>query len=66
MLGMVGTFPLAQGYEGTIPRHAFNLLVLTVESLIQINQGNSVVVEQSHILTKINECSGTSNKEEFV
>ena len=33
-LGMVGTFPLAQGYEGTMPRHAFDLLVLSVESYI--------------------------------
>jgi hypothetical protein len=45
MLGMVGTFPLARGYEGTIPQHAFNPLVLVVESFIQINQVNSVLVE---------------------
>jgi hypothetical protein len=44
-LGMVGTFPLARGYEGTMPRHAFNLLVLAVESFIQINNVNKVVVE---------------------
>ncbi len=44
-LGMVGTFPLARGYEGTIPWHAFNLLMLGVESFIQINQVNSVIVE---------------------
>ena len=31
-LGMVGTFPLARGYEGTMPLHAFKLLVLVVES----------------------------------
>jgi hypothetical protein len=55
-LGMVGTFPLSWGYEGTISRHAFNVLVLAVDLFIQINQVNSVVVERSHILTKINEC----------
>jgi len=33
-LGMVGTFPLSRGYEGTMPRHAFDLLVLSVESYI--------------------------------
>ncbi len=30
-LGMVGAFPLARGYEGTMPRHAFDLLVLAVD-----------------------------------
>jgi len=49
---MVGTFPLARGYEGTVLPHAFNLLVLGAESFIQINQVNSVVVERPHILTK--------------
>jgi hypothetical protein len=56
MLGMVGMFPLAWGYEGTIPPHAFNLLMLAVESFIQINQVNSVLVERTQILTKINKC----------
>ena len=64
VLGMVGTFPLiAWGYEGLIPRHALNLLVLAVESFIQINQVNSVVVEWSHLLTKINECCGVPLQE---
>ena len=44
-LGMVGTFPLSHGYEGTMPRHAFDLLVLAVESNIQISNINSVVAE---------------------
>ena len=43
-LGMVRTFPLARGYEGTMPRHAFDLLVLVVESYIQINNINSIVI----------------------
>ena len=42
---MVGTFPLSRGYEGTMPRNAFNLLVLAVESYIQISNVNSVVAE---------------------
>ena len=44
-LGMVGTFPLSRGYEGTMPRHAFDLLVLAAESYIQIRNVNSVVAE---------------------
>ena len=44
-LGMVGTFPLSRGYEGTMPRHAFDLLVLAAESYIQISNVNSVVAE---------------------
>ncbi len=62
-LGMVGTFPLTRGYEGMITRHAFNLLVLAEESFIQINQVNSVVVERSHILMKINKCCGVPPQE---
>ncbi len=62
-LGMVGMFPLARGYEGMIPRHAFNLLVLEVESFIQINQVNSVIVERSQILMKINKCCGVLSQE---
>ena len=46
-LGMVRTFPLARGYEGTMPRHAFDLLVLAVESYIQISNVNSIVIEWS-------------------
>ena len=46
-LGMVvGTFPLARGYEGTMPRHAFDLLVVAVEAYIQTNQVNSIVIER--------------------
>ncbi len=45
-LGKIGTFPFTWGYEGTMPQHAFNLLMLAVESSIQINQVNSVVVKR--------------------
>ncbi len=39
-LGMVGMFPLARGYKGTI-----DLLVLAVESYIQVCQFNSIVAK---------------------
>ena len=57
-LGMVGTFLLARGYEGTMPRHAFDVLVLAVESYIQINQVNSIVIEWSQLIMAINTCCG--------
>ncbi len=57
-LGMVGTFPLARGYEGSMPRHAFDLLVLTVESYIQISNVNSVVVEWLQLIMDVNMCCG--------
>jgi len=53
-LGMVGTFPIARGYCGMMPRHAFDMLVLAAESFIQINQVNSVVVEQSELKMLVN------------
>ncbi len=35
-LNTIGTFPLAQGYEGVMPHAAFELLVLAAESFIKI------------------------------
>jgi len=35
---MVGSAPLARGYEGIIPKAIFKLLVLAVKSFIQIKQ----------------------------
>ena len=55
---MIGTKPLSRGYEGLLPRHAFDLLVLAVESLLQINQVNSVVIKRNQIVRLINECCG--------
>jgi hypothetical protein len=57
-LGMVGTFPLSRGYEGTMPRHAFDLLVLAVESFIQISNVNSVVAERKQLIMLVNMCCG--------
>ena len=34
---MGGAFPLMRGREGKVPKAEFNLLVLAVESFIQIN-----------------------------
>jgi hypothetical protein len=41
-----------------MPRHAFDLFVLAVESYIQINQVNSVVVEQKELIMIVNMCCG--------
>ncbi len=57
-LGMVGTFPIAQGYCGTIPRHAFDLLVLAIDLFIQINNFNSVVKERKELILLVNMCCG--------
>ncbi len=57
-LGMVGTFPLARGYEGSMPRNAFNLLVLAVESYIQISNVDSVVVERLQLIMNVSMCCG--------
>ncbi len=57
-LGMVGTFPLASGYEGTMPRRAFDLLVLAVEAYIQINNVKSIVIEWSQLIMAVNMCCG--------
>jgi hypothetical protein len=53
-LGMVGTFPLARGYEDTMPLHVFNLLMLMVESYILINNVNSIVIEQQQLMMAVN------------
>jgi hypothetical protein len=55
---MVGCAPLLRGYEGIIPKAAFNLLVLTVESFIQIKQLNSKVIMRKQLLIVLNEPRG--------
>ncbi len=42
-LNMIGTFPLASGYKGMMTKHAFELLVLAVETYIQISNVNTVL-----------------------
>jgi hypothetical protein len=55
---MVGCAPLLRGYEGVIPKAAFNLLVLTVQSFIQIKQPNSKVIVRKQLLIVLNELCG--------
>jgi len=62
-LGMVGMFPLARGYKGTMPRHAFDLLVLAVELYIQVCQVNSIVAEWLQLMMAVNTCCGVASAE---
>jgi hypothetical protein len=62
-LGMVGTFPLVRGYVDTMPRHAFDLLMLAVESFIQICNINSIDAERSKLMMAINMCCGVAPSE---
>jgi hypothetical protein len=39
-LNMIGTFPLARGYEGAMPHAAFELLVIAAEFFIKIKGVN--------------------------
>jgi hypothetical protein len=52
--GMIGMKPPPQGIVGSI----FDLLVLAVESCMQINQVNCIVLEQQGIICVINKCCG--------
>jgi hypothetical protein len=62
-LGMVGTFPLARGYKGTMLKHAFELLVLAVESFIQISNVNSINAERSKLMMAVSTCCGVAPAE---
>ncbi len=55
---MIGMKPTPQGIVGLIPAHAFDLLVLVVESFIQINQVNCIVLKRQGIIRAINKCCG--------
>jgi hypothetical protein len=55
---MVGCAPLMRGYEGAIPKAAFDLLVLAIESFIQIKQLNSKVIVRKQLLIVLNELCG--------
>ena len=56
--GMLGTFPLVRGYEGMMPKHAFQLLVLAVESFIQISNVNRIDAKRSTLMMAANMCCG--------
>jgi hypothetical protein len=55
---MVGCTPLMRGYKDIIPKAAFDLLVLAVESFILIKQLNSKVIVQKQLLIVLNELCG--------
>jgi hypothetical protein len=57
-LGMIGEFPIHQGFCGQITTVAFKLLVLASESHIQIAQVNSVSLKRLDIIRIINKCCG--------
>ncbi len=44
-----------------LPLHVFKLLMLAAESFMQINQVNSVVVQQQKISMKVNELCGMTS-----
>ena len=55
---MVGSAPLARGYEGIIPKAIFKLLVLAVKSFIQIKQVNCKVIVRKQLLVVMNKLFG--------
>ena len=61
--GMRGTFPLVHGYEGMMPKHSFQLLVLAVESFIQISNVNSIDAKWSTLMMAANMCCGVAPAE---
>jgi hypothetical protein len=62
-LNMIGTFPLARGYEGAMPHAAFELFVLAAESFIQIKGVNKDHIERNTLMILFNElCGVTSSK----
>jgi hypothetical protein len=62
-LGMLCTFPLVRGYEGMMPKHAFELLVLAVESFVQISNVNSIDAKRSKLMMAGNMCCGVAPAE---
>ena len=58
---MIGTFPLARGYEGLMPHAAFELLVLAAESFIKIKQVNSKVIERQQLKIMFSELCGVND-----
>ena len=60
---MVGTFPLARGYQGMMPRHAVELLMLAVESYVQICNVNSIDAKRSQLMMAVNTCCGVAPAE---
>jgi len=49
-LNMIGTFPLARGYEGVMPHAAFELLLIATESFIKIKGVTKDHIERTNVL----------------
>ena len=58
---MVGSAPLARGYEGIIPKAIFKLLVLAIKSFIQIKQVNCEVIVRKQLLVAVNKLCGITS-----
>ncbi len=58
---MIGSAPLARGYKGIIPKAAFKLLLLAVESYIQIKQLNCEVIVWKQLLAVVNKMCGIAS-----
>jgi len=58
---MIGSAPLARGYEGIIPKAAFKLLVLAIEWYIQIKQLNCEVIVWKQLLVVVNKMCGIAS-----
>ena len=60
--GRVGEFPATRGMEGSMPRQCFDVLVLAVESYMQISQVNGVALGTKIMALKINKCCGIESR----
>ena len=58
---MIGSALLTRGYKGIITKAAFKLLVLAVESFIQIKQLNCKVIVRKQLLVVVNKMCGIAS-----
>jgi hypothetical protein len=66
VLNMIGTCPLARGYEEAMPHAAFELLVLAKESFIKIKQVNSEKITRNMLMIMFNKLCGVTSSEKRV
>ena len=59
---IAGSAPLLRGYEGIMSRAVFKLLVLAVESFIEIKQLNCEVIVGKQLMVMVNELCGIASK----
>jgi hypothetical protein len=65
-LNMIGTFPLARGYEGAMPHAAFQLLLLAAKSFIKIKQVNIKHIKRQMLMIMFNKLCGVTCSEKRV